>query len=384
MPRENSVIETGVDKLVEIIRAKKRVSIQDAAKSLGVGPIVVEEWADFLEEEGIISIEYKFATPYLVERKATKEEVEKKEKDFHSKREGFIRKAEVTLAVLDREGEDFQKFRNSFEKLKKDLGTDLSHVESELQQLEKYEALKNNIDKQIIDQEKEFRAKLDSYEAEIKREEEKYQNIIEEVDKEEEKLDKERLENLSLREKEMQLKKRLSEFEDNIAKINEAIEKENTVIDDSENRIKNLRSIATTIKRDFDTKKTKGDELTKESNSHKERISELQQEILNKIEKNRAKISREIEDGKTSTEKFREFFDKKVSIEKLIKDMDQQKDELERDLIELIKKAKSSHLSSNSASLKNHIKELEKAFENIKKKKARFEEEALKLSSVLK
>lgn len=384
MGKENSVIETGVDKLVNFIRAKKRTSIPEAAKELGVGPVVVEEWADFLEEEGIISIEYKFATPYLVERQLTKEEVKDKEKEFHSKKEGFVRKAEVTLAVLDRGGEDFQRFKTNFDKLKKELGSELQQVESELKQLEKFENLKKNIDNQIMEQEQEFRKKIDAFEAEIRREEQKYKDIIDSVDHEEERLDKERLETLSLREKEMTLKNKLGQFRDNIIKINQALKDGEAVIDNSEKRIKGLKNTAHKIKKETLAKKGMGKDLIKESNSHKQRIIEIQHEILEKVEKNKERISKQIEEGRTSAEKFRKFFNKKVEIEKLIRDMDVQKDQLELELIELIKKARAFHLSSSSSGLKSQTKELERTFENIKKKKVRFEEEAVKLSSLLK
>ena len=92
MLHSNKTIETGVDKLVHLIEHKKRITVEDAAKSVGVSAIVIEEWADFLEEQGIISIEYKFAKTFLVERKLTKREVEKKTKEFHNTKEAFIRK----------------------------------------------------------------------------------------------------------------------------------------------------------------------------------------------------------------------------------------------------------------------------------------------------
>ena len=65
----SSIIETGVDKLVSLVNTNGRVSSPDAASKLGVGTNVIMEWADFLEEEGIISIEYKFTKPFLIARK---------------------------------------------------------------------------------------------------------------------------------------------------------------------------------------------------------------------------------------------------------------------------------------------------------------------------
>ena len=80
MEIESSIIETGVDKLVNLIKERGRVALQDAAKELGVSTTVIQEWVDFLEEEGIISVEYKLTKPYLVDRKLTKKEVEAKAK----------------------------------------------------------------------------------------------------------------------------------------------------------------------------------------------------------------------------------------------------------------------------------------------------------------
>ena len=100
-----SIIETGVDKLVGLVKKQKRVSIAEAAKFLNVSTDVIEEWADFLEEEGIISVEYKLTTPYLVERDMDLAEVEKKAKDFVDKKEGFIRNAEVAVAKIELDSE---------------------------------------------------------------------------------------------------------------------------------------------------------------------------------------------------------------------------------------------------------------------------------------
>ena len=98
-----SIIETGVDKLVKLVNTKGRIAASDAAKELGVGMSVIMEWTDFLEEEGIINIEYKFTKPYLVARKIAKKDVQEKAKEFSGKKEVFIRKAEVSLSFINRE-----------------------------------------------------------------------------------------------------------------------------------------------------------------------------------------------------------------------------------------------------------------------------------------
>ena len=44
---QSSIIQTGVDRLVQLVKQSKRISVPDAAKTLNVSKVVVEEWADF-------------------------------------------------------------------------------------------------------------------------------------------------------------------------------------------------------------------------------------------------------------------------------------------------------------------------------------------------
>jgi len=118
----DSIIETGVDKLVKLVNEKGKVSSFDAAKELGVSNTVVMEWADFLEEEGIISIEYKFTKQFLVPRKLGKKEVQEKAKEFSGKKDVFVRKAEVSLSFLDKEAAKLNSIKEEFDKIKKELG----------------------------------------------------------------------------------------------------------------------------------------------------------------------------------------------------------------------------------------------------------------------
>jgi len=382
MVKETSMIETGVDKLVKIVKERKKIPVNEAAKQLGVGPKVVEEWADFLEEEGIISMEYKFGSAFLVERKFTKDEIKTKAKEVSNEKEVFVRKAESTLALIDKEGLPFQKFKKEFAKLKQDLGNDLKFVEAELKQLEKFEQLKNNVDKQIISHESDFRGKMDGFEEEIKQEEEKYSELLKDLDKEETKIDREKLEVLSLRQKELDLKNKLTEFKQNISKIEKEIDKENSVIESSEGRVKNIKELSEVIRKELTEKKQKGSELVKESTEHKKKILELQKSVLKKVDKNKNEITEKIHEGEVSTKKFREFFDKKAEIEELINHIDKEKDMLEYELIKLIKKAKAYDISSKSP--KSELKEVSTIFENIKKKKDTFEKEVTKLGSLIK
>ena len=62
---DNVVLKTSVDDLYELVRSKKKISVEDAAKELKLPANIVQSLVDFLVEEKIFGIEYKFTTPYI-------------------------------------------------------------------------------------------------------------------------------------------------------------------------------------------------------------------------------------------------------------------------------------------------------------------------------
>ena len=71
-----------LDWLLEILEKHKEISIKDAAMQLNMGIKQIERLSEFLEEEGILAIDYKFAKPYLklLEKPKKKVDVEKEKK----------------------------------------------------------------------------------------------------------------------------------------------------------------------------------------------------------------------------------------------------------------------------------------------------------------
>jgi len=59
-------ISTGVDGFISLIRASGRIEINEAAVKLEVSRSVLEEWAQVLEEQGLVRIEYQLTKFYLV------------------------------------------------------------------------------------------------------------------------------------------------------------------------------------------------------------------------------------------------------------------------------------------------------------------------------
>ncbi len=59
------IIKTGVDDLLELLKKIEKISIQEAADRLEVSPTVLQLWVDFLVEEEIVGVEYKFTKPII-------------------------------------------------------------------------------------------------------------------------------------------------------------------------------------------------------------------------------------------------------------------------------------------------------------------------------
>ncbi|MEM4638119.1 MAG: ATPase, T2SS/T4P/T4SS family [Candidatus Woesearchaeota archaeon] len=94
-------LETGVDKLLKLINEKKRIPTYKVIGILKVSPELVREWVEFLEDEGLIHVEYKFSIQYLVSKEYLKEK--KKIKEASEKTpEGLSLQEKEVIAIDER------------------------------------------------------------------------------------------------------------------------------------------------------------------------------------------------------------------------------------------------------------------------------------------
>lgn len=61
----DDVVKTGVDELIAYLEGKEKVPLLDAAAALKTTVDTLQSWVDFLVEEGILGIEYKFTKPFI-------------------------------------------------------------------------------------------------------------------------------------------------------------------------------------------------------------------------------------------------------------------------------------------------------------------------------
>jgi chromosome segregation ATPase len=380
MALTQSIIETGVDKLVDIINSKGRISSLDAAKELGVSNTVILEWADFLEEEGIISINYKFTKPYLIARKVAKKDTQLKAKEFTSKKDVFVRKAEVSLSFLEKESKKLSSLKDEFDKIKKDLGIDITHIKDELKDLERYEKLKLELDEKIEEQKNTSLSKLQEFTGHIADERNKYKKILTQIRDEEKSIQDDKKEARSLEESERIINKKLAELREVIKGIEKKAEKEEVDISNTKEHIKLLEALASKTESEVKKEKEKIEPIYQQSQDQTKKIEELQKIIINKLKSK----EKEQKGRERASKKMKEFFKKKIGVIDLIEKVNSDRDALQKELIDLIKKAKSFQLTSKSSLLGDKILAMEKKFNEVDQKKKVFENEMKKLGSFFK
>lgn len=381
---ERKSIETGVDKLVDLINRKKKISTNEAANELGVSIPVIQEWADFLEDEGLITVDYKLSRTYLCERKLSKKEVEKKARVYSSKKDAFTRKVETALKSLQRESEGFEKIKIEFKKLRDTIGRDIDQVREELQELKHYEDLKKNIDKDIIQQRLDFQEMINQVHRKIADQRKKYESFIEELSNERTKIEEAKVEMSYLEKREDNIKKRVDALKEIIKSIENKLAEQKSIIKTSMERMKADLKDSEKIQKSMKFRmKQEIEPVIKNIKEREEKILSVQDSILKKIMTKKQNIDKYKMESTQAAEKFKAFFDRKAKTEQLINTIDKEKAELEKELQSLIAKAQSFNLSIKSSDVKNYVKELQKSLKNIEEKKSGFSKRLGELTDVI-
>lgn len=84
---DTQVITTGVDRLIDFLRGKGQVEMSQVAKRLQIPMDTLQNWSDFLVEEKLVGLEYKFTTPYIY--LITKNDSKSKQKSFAELKAAF-------------------------------------------------------------------------------------------------------------------------------------------------------------------------------------------------------------------------------------------------------------------------------------------------------
>ncbi|MBN1793141.1 hypothetical protein JW826_05650 [Candidatus Woesearchaeota archaeon] len=384
MPDQKN-IETGVDKLVELVNRKQRVALKDAAKELGIGEAVVQEWADFLEDEGLISIEDRLSKTFLCERKLSQGEVEKKTQEYSSKKDAFVRKVETAISSLQKESEGLDRIKQEFEKLKDAIGGDIDMVKEELSELRHYEDLKKNIDKEVLQQRLDYQSMIDGVRRKITEEKKLYESFLDTIGGEKGKVEEVNVELSFLQKKQETLQKRFEALQIIMKSVQEELDQQRFTINESLETIHGKVADAEKIREQMKSKiDLEIDPILKKVKDNEERILAVQSSILQKIVAKHKEIDKYKLKSTEAAEKLKSFFQRRANIEGLLATIEKDKAEIEKDLKSLIDTAQKFNLSIKSSDVKKHIKNLGERLKKIDRQKQGLKTKLEKLTELVK
>lgn len=175
MEFDDSIITTGVDALVRLVKQKGRVELNECAAALNLPSDTVEEWARILEEEGIIKVEYSLTKIYLVWVLPTQEKIKEVSESLEVERSALLKEIEKTKSEIPLEIKKMEELKEEFNDAYSRFSKDLKNFE---EKISPFLALKTKLDAQKAEKEKQ----LEELESEIKRVSTSIDGILSELD----------------------------------------------------------------------------------------------------------------------------------------------------------------------------------------------------------
>lgn len=149
MKFDELLITTGVDSLVRLVKAKKRVELEIAAQLLNIPVETVEDWARVLEEQGILTIDYRLTKVYLTWATATKEQIAEEKESFAKNKEELMEEIKDLREGIEPDIKHAQELEQTFEKMYIEMKPKLDSLEKKVSTVSKAAAPEYKMDEYI-------------------------------------------------------------------------------------------------------------------------------------------------------------------------------------------------------------------------------------------
>ncbi|MBW2965603.1 hypothetical protein KY342_00700 [Candidatus Woesearchaeota archaeon] len=386
---QEKTIQTEVDRLVTLVHEEGRISIKKAARRLNMPVSTITEWASFLEEEGIINIEYKFTTPFLVKRKLSQEQIEEIKKDVKEEKNIFDRKSESTLNYLNKLETEVDNLKDIFNDLGKHFKRRFSDVKKQFNKLKKAQDEKEKLDKHIIDSKQRFIKIISDINKQLFKEQTDCRTIYDLLYNQS-KMGSQILgiqeDELKLIEKtDMMLNKKLKELKRKLDRKKSAeLKSKGKMAKKSESNLHALEKKYMKLKEFLNNERAIIEKLLKENQDQDRQIEILKKDVLSKMMISDSKINKTITEINEVPKKLKLFMSKKDKIFKILNGVSYNERMLKEKLVDLMKRGSAINLSENYEDIISEINELEKNLEEISSKRGFFEREIKKIFGLLK
>lgn len=167
-------ITTGVDALLDLVKSRKRISINDVAKKLNISKTLAEAWATLLHEQGILDIQYKFSGTFLILK--TREEDDEEEETQKAAHTGFVKQRSDNIWLfLDKLDAKIMSLEKEFKK------HNLKNIHNELSILKELEEERDGINKQLTEERQKAISELKKTNQQLMHEKERAQEMMNEL-----------------------------------------------------------------------------------------------------------------------------------------------------------------------------------------------------------
>lgn len=363
-------ITTGIDKLVQLINRRNEISLEEAAKELNVDKAVLEDWVEVLEAEKLVKVNYKFSNMFITGSKTTSKDTLKTAAHVVSQKEAFNRKIDATLHALDKETEDFERVRTEFISIQKHIKGELNTVRKELDELKKFEHLKNNIDGDIKNTQKDFQKFVSLYNSQLDTFDKKYVSLVHDLKTEEVRLEKYAKKVDELKKAKVDIEKTVHDSIAELREVTKAFENESKNITISEKKIAELHKSIEHLSSNIQDKKTDAIKtLNKKIGTSLPAIKARQDELLEQAKLKKEEIQNYAHTGNMIYKSFSKLFADKIQTAEMIEDIEKERQELINELNTLKEKVAIFSIKRKDPEIKAKLKEMEKVITDYEKRK---------------
>jgi transposase len=388
MVEKGSVMQTGVDRLLEILRTETSLSVKEAAVKLGVSTSAVLEWAKLLEEEGQVKITYRFATAYIEGKNLSSQETVKARRELASEKDLLDEKLEGTNNFLITLENEVSSLREIFSEIGKHVSSNMTSLKSTLAQMERLQQKKEITDRKILTAKSSYAGKLEELNKRLGKHQgtskEWYEQMYGEVLRGGEVLQLEQAQLDLIQDNEKLIEHRLADMQ--------SLLDVNVINSIAENKpeLEKIRKTLIAIKRKYVSMKAEAEaekaELLKLIIENEKTVAQLektQQDLVAKLDASASDFDVTENDLKDLPRKMRDFFSKKNMVDTILNRIHYNEFQFRKRLQELRTRSNQLGKVASLEKFRGELRSLEDEVQDLSKKREYFTREMKTLVGVL-
>lgn len=377
-------ITTGVDKLVDYLDEHEKVRVKTAANELGVDKTTVIEWAELLEKEGLAKLSYGFSATYIEKAEVDAENYKAQAGEVSSKKDALERKIKTTIKKLQRDSANFAQVKKNFAEVQEDIKEEINTVKTEIEDLEKYDELRKTLSNKIKQDKENLQQELNTLESNFQKKQEHMEELIEEVESAKNIVTDHKTRLLSLSIKRDEIQKQVQQYKEEIEEVNKEIKTEQKKFANASTNIEKISSQINLLHKEFlKQKEEKTEALANKILNEKKMFQEEFEELEQKAKAKKEKVKAHHDAGKKIYGGFEDFFNKKVKAQKLIDNLEGNKDEIIKDLEDLRMRLKGLSVMQKNKKVVKEFDKIKEEFEEAQTKRRRFRNKLEKILDLI-